>query len=239
MERAETIFRTPEYERFVDFLRQEFPDRFSGSSPTLERDYLRVVDQHLEDLVPRMLPHIEPNVRRLLDFGCGSGGSAIALALVYPQIRFLGTDIDPKEVAVARQRAELYGVADRCEFVHVEASRQLPFAGESFDFCLCSSVIEYIIEAQTRKFCIQEMVRLVKSDGLLFFSVPNRLYPFEIHTGKWGWNYFPKLLNARTVDCTFWEVRQLARPAILQLRPTPIAQFLRPWSNFCVQKLKR
>jgi SAM-dependent methyltransferase len=236
--RAELTSRTSDYRQFVDFLRQEFPARFAGASATLERDYLRVVDQHLEDLVPHILSYLQPNVRRLLDFGCGSGGSAIAVALVCPEIRFLGIDIDPKEIAVAKRRAKLYGVDDRCEFVHVEASRELPFLDESFDFSLCSSVIEYVIEREARRFCIQEMVRLVKTDGLLFFSVPNRLYPFEVHTGKWGWNYFPKLLKARTVDCTFWEVRLLARPAVLRLRPTPFAQFLRPWSNFCVQKVR-
>ena len=236
-QKAENIARTSDYERFVDRLRRRFPTRFKIASHILERDYLRIVDHHLQYLVPRILPHIQPNVRRVLDFGCGSGGSAIALAMVYPEIRFVGTDIDPTEVEVALQRAKLYNVADRCEFAHLEENRKLPLPEESFDFCLCSSVIEYVIEAQARRFCIQEMVRLVSPGGLLFFSVPNRLYPFEVHSRKWGWNYFPKLLKARTVDSTFWEVRRLARPTRLRLRPTPILQFLRPWSNFCVQKL--
>jgi ubiquinone/menaquinone biosynthesis C-methylase UbiE len=237
--RAEAISQTPEFRDFVDRLRREFPLRFASPSPGLERDYLRVVDQHLEDLIPRMLPHLDPDIGCLLDFGCGSGGSAVALALTCPQIRIFGTDIDPKEIAVARERAKLYEVADRCEFAHVQANQPLPFRDESFDFALCSSVIEYVTATEARTFCIREMARLVKSDGLLFFSVPNRLYPFEIHTRKWGWNWFPKLLNARTVDCTFWEVRRLARPTVLRLRDTPVAQFLRPWSNFCVQKLPR
>jgi SAM-dependent methyltransferase len=236
-ERAKTISRTRDYNEFVDYLRKDFPSRFKGPLHALERDYLRIVDHHLEYLVPRMLPNMQPNVRRMLDFGCGSGGSAVALAMVYPGMRFFGTDIDPKEIAAARERAKLYNVADRCEFAHVEENGRLPFPDESFDFCLCSSVIEYVIETEARQFCVQEMVRLVATGGLLFFSVPNRLYPFEVHTGKWGWNYFPKLLKARTVDSTFWEVRRLARPTRLQLRPTPIAQLFRPWSNFCVQKL--
>jgi ubiquinone/menaquinone biosynthesis C-methylase UbiE len=236
--RAEAISQTREFGDFVDRLRQEFPLRFERPSRGLERDYLRVVDQHLEDLVPRMWPYFGSNIRRVLDFGCGSGGSAIALALVYPGMRIFGADIDPKEIAVARERAKLYDVADRCEFTHVQADQPLPFHDEYFDLSVCSSVIEYVTETKARKFCIQEMARLVKSEGLLFFSVPNRLYPFEIHTRKWGWNWFPKLLKARTVDCTFWEVRRLARPAVLKLQPTSIAQFLRPWSNFCVQKVK-
>jgi SAM-dependent methyltransferase len=237
-ERAEAISQTRDYQDFLDYLRKEFPSRFKADSHVLDRDYFRIVDHHLKYLVPRMRPHMLPNPRRMLDFGCGSGGSAIALAMVYPGTRFFGTDIDSKEIAVARERAKLYNVAGRCEFTHVEESRPLPFPDGSFDFCLCSSVIEYVTQKDARKFCVQEMVRLVAPGGLLFFSVPNRLYPFEVHSRKWGWNYFPKLLKARTVDSSFWEVRRLARPAILRLRPTPIAQFFRPWSNFCVQKLK-
>src|SRR5689334_1823809 len=79
------------------------------------------------------------------------------------------------------------------------------------------------------------MVRLVKPGGLLFFSMPNRLYPFEIHTRKWGWNWFPRLMNARTLDCTWMEVEWLARPAKLSLYWTPVMQLLRHWSNFCLK----
>jgi SAM-dependent methyltransferase len=235
-QKAKDVSRTCDYDRFVDYLHDKFPTRFKIASSSLERDYLRIVDHHLNCLVPRMESCLRLNVRRILDFGCGSGGSAIALAMVYPQIRFVGTDVDPKEVEVALERAKLYNVADRCEFAHVEENRSLPLPDGSFDLCLCSSVLEYVIEARARRLCVQEMVRIVKPGGLLFFSVPNRLYPFEVHSRKWGWNYFPRLLKARTVDSTFWEVRRLARPTRLQLCPTPIMQFLRPWSNFCVQK---
>jgi hypothetical protein len=80
------------------------------------------------------------------------------------------------------------------------------------------------------------MARLVRPQGLLFCSVPNRLYPFEIHTRQWGWNYFPKFFNAHTVDCTVWEVKQLAHPCELSLYRTPWIELLRPWSNFCLQR---
>jgi SAM-dependent methyltransferase len=234
---AEAIAKSPQYVQFVETVRKVYPWRFKRLTPqVLERDYLRIVDHHLRRLVPRLAPCIGPGIRRVLDFGCGSGGSAIALALVYPDVRCYGTDIDESEILMARERARLYNVADRCEFQHVTASEPLPFDEGFFDFCLCSSVIEYATEKTVRTFCVREMVRLVAPRGLLFFSVPNRLYPFEIHTGKWGWNYFPKQMGATTIDSSFWEVRKLARPDVLELYRTPIAQLFRPWSNFCVRK---
>ena len=137
---------------------------------------------------------------------------------------------------MARERARLYGVVDRCEFHCVSAGRPLPFQDGSFDFCQCSSVLEYAVDVNVRSFCIREMARLLRPQGLLFCSVPNRLYPFEIHTRKWGWNQFPKLLNAHTVDCTAWEVKRLAHPWVLSLHRTPWIELLRPWSNFCLQR---
>jgi SAM-dependent methyltransferase len=236
-QRAEAIARSPAFDRFVGLIRERFPWRFEKMSrATLDRDYLRIVDHHLRSLMPHVERYLDSKIKRVLDFGCGSGGSAIALALLNPDVHCVGTDIDEQEILIARERAKLYNVADRCEFHHVRPSQPLPLQAGSFDFSLCSSVLEYAIEASVRKFCVQEMARMVARQGLLFFAVPNRLYPFEIHTRKWGWNYFPKLMNARTIDCTAWEVKRLARPMVLKLYRTPWMQLFRPWSAFCLRR---
>lgn len=236
-ETAESISRSSAYHAFLERLRREYPWRFQMSKGVIERDYLLIVDHHLTHLIPKIQRYMQPGIKRVLDFGCGSGGSAIALAMVNPEVHCCGTDIDAGEIAVARERAKLYKVEERCEFHHVAPSQPLPFADGSFDFSLCSSVLEYAIESGVRRFCVQEMVRLVDSRGLMFFAVPNRLYPFEIHTGKWGWNYFPKWFNAPTVDVTFWEVCKLAKPYRVKLHDTPLSQLLRPWSAFCLKKI--
>jgi SAM-dependent methyltransferase len=234
---ADAVAKSPAFRVFVEMVRGIAPWRFERvAADVLQRDYLRIVDHHLTHLVPRVQPCIDSSVRRVLDFGCGSGGSAIAVALTNPDLRCWGTDIDEQEIFVARERARLYGVADRCDFQHVAPGVPLPFEERFFDLSLCSSVIEYATEKTIRTFCVREMVRLVAPGGFLFFSVPNRLYPFEIHTGKWGWNYFPDLLGARTVDSSFWEIRKLARPDVLELYCTPLVQLFRPWSNFCLRK---
>lgn len=235
-ETAQTVGASSDYVGFVEGVRKMYPWMFERPAQVVDRDYLRVVDHHLEHLLPQIQRYIGPATRRVLDFGCGSGGSAIALAMVYPELSCSGTDIDEGAIEVARRRAKLYGVEDRCEFHCVGEGAPLPFANSSFDFCQCSSVLEYCVAPGVRSFCIGEMVRLVSPQGLLFFSVPNRLYPFEIHTRKWGWNYFPKWFDARTVDSSFWEVRKLALPNVLTLHRTPLMQLVRPWTNFCVKK---
>jgi len=233
---AEQVDGSADFDRFVARLRERFPWRFQLHPDVLRRDYLGIVKQHLQNLIPRMQPYMDSGIRRVLDFGCGSGGSSIALALAYPEVRCFGTDIDAAEIEVAKERAALYGVADRCEFFHVDINQELPFAQGSFDLSLCSSVLEYAVQKDARMFCVQQMVRAVSKRGLLFFSVPNRIYPFEIHTGKWGWNYFPRWLGARTVDCGFWEVQRLARPEKLRLYRCALLRLLTPWTSFCLRK---
>ena len=241
MGHAERIGKSPDFARFREKLRSRFPQQVQVAEEALERDYVRVVDHHLRSLTPRLRAYLDSNVRRVLDFGCGSGGSAIALAMAYPGVFCHGTDVDAEEIEIAKERAQLYGVAERCDFRYVAPDSPLPFDDGFFDLCQCSSVLEYVVDPAARQFCVREMVRLLAPDGLLFVSVPSRLYPFEIHSWwrgspKWGWNYFPRLLKAHTVGCTVWEVQRLARPASLKLYRTPVKQLFKPWSTFCLRR---
>jgi len=237
-QKAAAIAASGEHRQFVEMVRKRFPNSSSVPYEVLQRDYLRIVDHHLEHLLPQLQRYITPATRRVLDFGCGSGGSAIALCMVFPDVQCQGTDIDPEQIEVARERARLYGVADRCEFRHVAENQPLPFPDGAFDLSQCSSVLEYVLDTDVRTFCVREMVRTVANGGLLFFSVPNRIYPFEIHKRKWGWNYFPQRLGATIIDSSYWEIRKLALPSILRLHNTARVQLIRPWTNFCLKKVR-
>src|SRR5262249_52052309 len=138
---AKSIAATSAYTSFVCGVRDLFPWMVERPSSVIDRDYLRVVDHHLEHLLPQVQRYVEPSMRRVLDFGCGSGGSAIALAMVYPELSCIGTDIDENQIEVAKRRAKLYGVEDRCQFYCVASGTRLPFADNTFDFCQCSSVL--------------------------------------------------------------------------------------------------
>jgi ubiquinone/menaquinone biosynthesis C-methylase UbiE len=233
-ERAATVAKSDEYDQFVELVRTKTPWRFNGNK---ELDvFLRRVDQHLEHFVPRLLASVEGDIRQVFDFGCGSGASSIALAMVFPEIKCYGTDINEVEVSIAHARAQLYGVGGQCRFDVLRAGQALPVTSNRFDGCVCSSVLEYIPDPKVRKFCVQEMARVIAPGGWLFMTVPNRLYPFEIHTRKLGWNYFPKLLKANIVGSSAWEVKRLASPHTLKLHHTPWLQLFRPWTNFCLKK---
>lgn len=235
--RVASIDGTAAYDEFVEVVRRETPWRFKGA-PELDR-YLHSVRHHLDNFVPRLLASVSGGVRSVFDFGCGSGGGSVAMALVFPEARFHGADISAREVAIGCARATLYGVEGRCTFDVIDAGSALRAESDAYDLCTCCSVLEYVVDRDTRRFCVREMARVVADQGVLFMSVPNRLYPVELHTRKLGWNYFPKLLKARVVGASAWEVQALARPHVLELVRTPIHQLFTPWTNFCLQKKSR
>ncbi|MEO3786312.1 class I SAM-dependent methyltransferase [Actinocorallia sp. B10E7] len=58
----------------------------------------------------------------VLDLGCGTGWSTIAIAEAFPAVRVHGVDLDETSVIEARRNAESRGVADRVAFLHTDAS---------------------------------------------------------------------------------------------------------------------
>ena len=231
---AAAIAKTESYRKFVEVVREETPWRFKGASEP--NRYLHNVDHHLRHFVPHLLPCLDGNVRTVFDFGCGSGSGSITLAMIFPDVRCHGMDISPAEVSVARARARLYGVEDRCRFEVIGEGQELPVPSSVFDLCICCSVLEYVTDPAIRTLCVQEMARILVARGLLFMSVPNRLYPFELHSRKFGWNYFPRQLKARIVGSSMWEIKTLARPHVLKLYRTPLLNLFTPWTNFGLRK---
>jgi SAM-dependent methyltransferase len=54
--------------------------------------------------------------RRILDLGCGVGGTVLHLAEVFPDARMQGITISTRQVALAERLAVERGLADRCTF---------------------------------------------------------------------------------------------------------------------------
>jgi SAM-dependent methyltransferase len=97
-----------------------------------------------------------------LDAGCGYGGTSIALCE-------RGADV----IAVDRDPARLGELARLCPSVEIENAdlTSLPYPDASFHLIILQDVIEHVANATD---VLQELHRVLRNDGLLYMSTPNR-----------------------------------------------------------------
>jgi 2-polyprenyl-3-methyl-5-hydroxy-6-metoxy-1,4-benzoquinol methylase len=131
--------------------------------------------------------------RRVLEFGCNLGATAIVLALM--GARVVAADVKPALVRLARANAARYGVADRIQFLCLEDSRDLPFADGEFDVVSCNSVLEYV-RRDWLSATQGELDRVLRPGGaVVIVGTSNRLWPREVHSRQWLSNYVPEFLD--------------------------------------------
>ena len=98
-----------------------------------ERFFRTMYSAHL---IGEWLPALDGVVAKLergatvADVGCGHGASTILMARSFPRSTFVGSDYHEGSIAVARERAEAAGVADRVRF---EVAPATGYSGTGFD----------------------------------------------------------------------------------------------------------
>lgn len=102
---------------------------------------------------------------KVLDFGCGSGDSSTELAFCGYDVT--GLDLSPDLLELARKRAELDGVSERCRFVLADGGHA-PFEDNTFDLILVQAVLHHVNMAE----CLTELRRILKPGGHLVIVEP-------------------------------------------------------------------
>lgn len=155
-----------------------------GGYVDYEWEHLR----HVAEALPVALPNL-----RVLEFGCNVGASAIVLAQLGAQVS--GIDVCTEIVELARLNARRFG-HDDLDLHHVTDSSRLHWPAGAFDLVLCNSVLEYVPVDQLAA-VQREIDRVLRPGGLILVTASsNRLWPFEVHSGRWGVNYLPRWLDA-------------------------------------------
>jgi ubiquinone/menaquinone biosynthesis C-methylase UbiE len=80
--------------------------------------------------------------KRILDVGCGDGANAVLLASLGADVT--GFDISPESIAIARERAKLCQVEERCRFV-VAAVEDFDGERDPFDVVWCDALLHHVI----------------------------------------------------------------------------------------------
>jgi SAM-dependent methyltransferase len=83
-------------------------------------------------------------MRRVLDAGCGTGHTTVALARRLPSVEFVGVDVSSAALDAARAQAAAAGL-DRIRFVRADV-RDLPDSLGTFDGVLALGVLHHVPE---------------------------------------------------------------------------------------------
>ena len=65
---------------------------------------------------------------------------------------------------------------------------RLPYGDAMFDVVVCAQVYEHVPDAER---LVAEIDRVLRADGVCFFSGPNRLWPYEYHYRTWLVHWLP------------------------------------------------
>ena len=125
----------------------------------------------LQNLVPARLSLFDEVVdtwhgETVLDLGCGGGFMAEALAERGANV----IGVDPVEAAVVAARAHA-GEAGLAIDYRVGSGEAIPLADGSIDCVVCVDVLEHVADIDR---VLDEIVRVLKPDGLFLFDTINR-----------------------------------------------------------------
>jgi len=120
-----------------------------------------------------LLAHLSLADKTVLDVGCGNGVYTLSVAQVAQTA--IGIDIERDRLREAQEDAVNLNASSK----YVEANAEcLPFLDSCCDVVMIIEALEHI---KNPEIALKEAERVLKSQGYLVVSVPNRLYPLEMH----------------------------------------------------------
>jgi len=148
--------------------------KFYETAPRILEDYYRKIppsppdvflyDNQFRVVLHRYLMEVIKNTIVTLDVGCGGGGDLLKLPVIS-----IGLDLSVTQILRAAELAKKEKRAETKFFI-VGDAQHLPIKSSPIDVVVCSEVIEHL---PNPKYCLNEISRVLKENGLLFLSSPN------------------------------------------------------------------
>jgi len=151
--------------------------------------------------------------KKMLDVGASTGAMDYFMADDLGEV--YGIDIDRSAIELATREYKKKNL----QFTLGDAM-DLKFSDESFDVIVCSHVYEHVPDADR---LMKEMYRVLKPDGIVFFSAGNRFaimephyrLPFLSFPPKWLANLYLKVLKRGShyyeEHRSYWGLKKLVR----------------------------
>jgi SAM-dependent methyltransferase len=105
----------------------------------------------------------------ILELGCGAGTFSQYVLGLSPARHLIGCDSSPKAVQIAADRCATY---DNARFEVADATL-LPHPAQTFDAVVGTSILHHL----PLEIALQECFRVLKPNGVIWFSEPNMMNP--------------------------------------------------------------
>ena len=156
--------------------------------------------------------------KRILDVGCGTAG--LSELVTSEGGVYFGCDFFEKILNFGQAFTADLPAAAQASLVRCSAI-ELPFSDSSMDVVIGFDVIEHLVGGEPWQLrFLREIRRVLRPDGLLLLTTPNRLCPFEGHTFLIGPQFLPILLADRYIRWLrpqfFQEYRSYAEVQLLK-----------------------
>lgn len=129
---------------------------FGGTHPTIYHPF-----------VSSFLP-VDLKGKKVLDLGCGRGvwGYLLRVQRDVSKAQIIGLDASDYSLSFVNKH-RVY-----TKTIKADIRKKLPFSDKSFDFIICSEVIEHIVKKDGEKL-LSEINRLIKPGGRVIVTTPN------------------------------------------------------------------
>ena len=120
---------------------------------------------------------------QILEIGCGSGATGMAIKQKFPDVTYIGLDTDKVATDIARTRLDRVIVSD-IEKVHLDS---FGLKKEDFDLIICADILEHLYDPWKILFDLRDYLT---PDGKILASIPNVQYINHIINFLHGnWKY--------------------------------------------------
>lgn len=135
--------------------------------------------------------------KRILDVGCGTAG--LSELVTSEDGVYFGCDFFEKILGFGQAFTADLPAGARASLLRCSAI-ELPFSDSSMDVAIGFDVIEHLVGGESWQLrFLREIRRVLRPDGLLLLTTPNRLCPFEGHTFLIGPQFLPIRLADRYI----------------------------------------
>jgi methyltransferase-like protein/ubiquinone/menaquinone biosynthesis C-methylase UbiE len=138
-------------------------------------------------------PPAVPN-SRVLELGCSTGGNLISIALSFPEAKFVGIDLSPRQIAQGQAIVQKLGL--RNVALHAKSILDIDSSFGQFDYIICHGVYSWVPE-EVRKKILSICATNLSPAGLAYISY--NTYP--------GWH-----VRGMVREMLHYHVRNIAEP---------------------------